>query len=59
MWISFLRINLNSAKLQGGAGKGQLTQVGEKEMFELGQHIRERYVNNMKFLSAEYSSNEI
>jgi len=45
--------------LKGGAGKGQLTTLGEKQMFRLGQQIKERYVNDLKFLSPTYKKDEI
>ena len=46
-------------KLKGGAGKGQLTTYGEKQLFELGRVFRQRYVHDLKFLSPEYNQNEI
>lgn len=49
--------NLNFL-LKGGAGKGQLTTLGEKQMYRLGQQLKERYVNDLKFLSPTYDKNE-
>lgn len=45
-------------KLKGGAPMGQLTKVGEKQMFELGRRIREKYVDQMKFLEPGYTPSE-
>jgi lysophosphatidic acid phosphatase type 6 len=41
-------------KLKGGAGRGQLTTVGEKQLFELGRRVQKRYVEELKFLSPDY-----
>ncbi len=46
-------------KLKGGAGRGQLTKKGEKQGFELGLRAKQRYINDLKFLSSEYTPNEI
>lgn len=51
-------VNL-SRKLKGGAGKGQLTSLGEKQLFQLGRRFRQKYINDMKFLSGNYDENEI
>lgn len=45
-------------KLKGGAPMGQLTKVGEKQMFELGRRVREKYVNQLQFLEPEYKPSE-
>ena len=45
--------------LKGGAYHGQLTFVGEQQLFDLGCRLRERYVNELKFLSQNYDPNEI
>lgn len=50
--------NLNNT-LKGGASRGMLTKVGEEQMFNLGRKIRQKYVENLKFLSNNYDSNEI
>jgi hypothetical protein len=52
------QLNLDR-KLRGGAPMGQLTKVGEKQMFELGRKIRNKYVREMKFLQSEYTPTEI
>lgn len=44
--------------LKGGAPMGQLTKVGEKQMFELGRRVKEKYVNQLKFLDSEYKPSE-
>ncbi len=51
-------LNYNN-KLKGGAGRGQLTKVGEKQMFELGRKIREKYVNKLNFISPYYDTNQL
>ena len=44
---------------KGGVGRGQLTNVGEKQMFSLGRRLQQRYVDDLKFISSEYNPNEI
>lgn len=46
-------------KLKGGAGRGQLTKVGEKQMFDLGRRIREKYIDKLKFISPYYDTNQL
>ncbi len=41
-------------KLKGGAGRGQLTKVGEKQLFDLGRRVHKRYIEDLKFLSPDY-----
>ncbi|KAK5986693.1 Intestinal acid phosphatase, partial [Trichostrongylus colubriformis] len=43
----------------GGGGFGQLSPLGMKQHMDLGKLIRKTYVDDMKFLSARYSSEEI
>ncbi|CAF0722914.1 unnamed protein product [Brachionus calyciflorus] len=45
--------------LIGGIGRGQLTKVGEKQMFNLGRRVRQRYIEDLKFLSKDYKPSEI
>jgi hypothetical protein len=45
-------------KLRGGAGRGQLTKVGEQQMFNLGRRLKNRYVEELDFLSKYYSPME-
>lgn len=42
-------------KLKGGAGRGQLTKVGEKQVFELGRRVRNKYMNEIGFLKPDYN----
>lgn len=49
----------NDKQLKGGAPFGLLTKIGEEQMFNLGQRLRDKYVIKYKFLSSEYNSNEI
>ena len=37
---------------------GQLTKVGEAQMFSLGRRVRKKYIEEMKFLSEIYDPNE-
>ena len=45
--------------IKGGAYQGQLTFVGEQQLFDLGQRLKKRYVDELKFLSKHYDPNEI
>lgn len=44
---------------KGNVGRGQLTSVGEQQMFDLGRVVRKKYLEELKFLSPEYDPNEI
>jgi hypothetical protein len=44
---------------KGGCPIGQLTTVGSEQMFNLGRRIREKYINEMGFLSSKYDPNEL
>jgi hypothetical protein len=44
--------------LKGGVPTGQLTNVGERQLFELGQLIRQRYMKDLKFLTPDYDSHQ-
>jgi len=50
--------NVNK-KLKGGACAGMLTTVGEKQMYELGRRLRERYIDQLAFLSNVYDQKEV
>lgn len=52
------KINLKNT-LKGGIGRGQLTQVGENQMYNLGRRVRQRYIDELNFLSSKYNPNEI
>lgn len=43
-----------STKLPGGCSKGELTVQGQKQAFEFGQQLRQRYVDTMQFLPPQY-----
>ncbi len=45
--------------LNGGAPIGQLTRVGEEQMFKLGRRIRQKYIQDLKFISSRYDPKEI
>ena len=40
--------------LPGGCTKGELTRPGQLQSRDLGQWLRQRYVQKMAFLSPEY-----
>ena len=44
---------------KGGAYHGQLTYIGEQQLFDLGCRLRKRYINELNFLSQNYDPNEI
>ena len=44
--------------LRGGAARGQLTKLGEQQMFDLGRRLRKRYIEEFGFLSQNYSPSE-
>ena len=48
-----------SVFLQGGIPAGQLTKVGQQQMYELGKKRGELYVDNLKFLQETYHPEEI
>ena len=48
-----------SVFLQGGIPAGQLTKVGQQQMYELGKKRRKLYVDNLKFLQETYHPEEI
>lgn len=45
--------------MKGGIGRGQLTYVGEKQMFDLGQKLKKRYIDELKFLPKTYDPNQV
>ncbi|CAF0877062.1 unnamed protein product [Brachionus calyciflorus] len=46
-------------KLKGGAHVGQLTCVGEEQMFNLGSRLKEKYIKEMNFFNEKYDPSEI
>ena len=48
-----------SVFLQGGIPAGQLTKVGQQQMYELGKKRGKLYVDNLKFLQETYHPEEI
>lgn len=45
--------------LKGGSPVGQLTKVGQQQMYELGKKRGKLYVNDLKFLQGTYNPQEI
>lgn len=45
--------------LTGGTFPGQLTTVGMQQLYELGQRLRKRYIQDTAFLSASFSPSEV
>jgi hypothetical protein len=52
------KLNFGRNKLKGGAACGQLTNIGEQQLFQLGQLIRKHYMKDLKFLSPNYDSHQ-
>lgn len=40
--------------LPGGCHKGELTKVGQQQAREVGEWLRQRYVDDLGFLPAQY-----
>ena len=38
---------------------GQLTKVGQEQMYQLGKEIKARYVDELGFLPAEYNHEDV
>eukprot|EP00794_Sanderia_malayensis_P002452 gene2452-2825_t len=50
---------LKKEKLKGGSLVGQLTQVGQQEMYDLGLRLKSKYIDQLGFLSPEYNHEEV
>ena len=48
-----------SSPLENGVPRGALTKVGEQQMFDLGRRLRKKYVEELKFLSPNYNTEQI
>eukprot|EP00347_Sterkiella_histriomuscorum_P023194 403335592 len=52
-------LNYTQDPNQNFNGTGNIMPLGKKQHFDLGQHLRQRYINDLKFLSANYTDNEV
>ena len=41
-------------KLPGGCHKGELTKLGQQQARDVGEWLRQRYVQDLSFLPAQY-----
>ncbi|XP_019622455.1 PREDICTED: lysophosphatidic acid phosphatase type 6-like isoform X1 [Branchiostoma belcheri] len=44
---------------KGGARWGQLTSLGQQQMFDLGQQLRKHYIENHRFIDPEYNPQQV
>jgi hypothetical protein len=42
---------------KGGASPGRLTNIGEQQMFCVGNRLRDKYITQYRFLPEFYDSN--
>ncbi|CAL9690183.1 unnamed protein product [Knipowitschia caucasica] len=51
--------NYRKSVLTGGCFPGQLTTLGMQQLYELGQRLRQRYIEDSAFLSPEFTPAEV
>ena len=52
-----LLLTQRNIKLPGGCHKGELTKLGQQQARDVGEWLRQRYVQDLSFLPAQYEVN--
>ena len=47
-----------SSPLENGVPRGFLTKIGEQQMFSLGRRLRKKYIEELKFISPTYNTDQ-
>lgn len=51
MELTMIQVKL---RLKGNCSKGELTRIGQHQAYDLGKWLRERYVDNLRYLPPSY-----